>query len=81
MFDGVETKYETLILNVSQQDSSNSTATTVSAAESWTISITNGDATIKNVSLTNRVIQFNASAKRFAAYTGTQMKVQIYKLA
>ncbi|MBO5866772.1 MAG: hypothetical protein J6Q55_01800 [Clostridia bacterium] len=47
----------------------------------WTITIDgDGKATITNVSATDRVMQYNASAPRFAGYTGSQQPISIYKL-
>ena len=48
---------------------------------SWTIEISNGDATITNVYNTNRQLQYNASSgqERFCCYVSAQTAVQIYK--
>ena len=61
--------------------SGNSLATSSSVTEnsSWTITISNGVATIKNVKDNTRILQYNTSSPRFACYTGTQKDVRIYK--
>ena len=46
---------------------------------SWTISVSNGDATILNAVSKNRKLQYNASSPRFACYTSNQTIVQLYK--
>lgn len=48
---------------------------------SWTISVSNGDATILNAVSKNRKLQYNANASspRFACYTSNQTIVQLYK--
>ena len=45
----------------------------------WNISISGGYASIANNKFAKRVIQYNASAPRFACYTGSQQKVALYK--
>ena len=49
------------------------------ANSSWTIEITDGEASIKNANYTSRYLQWNASSPRFACYTGTQSAIQLYK--
>ena len=56
-----------------------STATSLSDNSSWTVSFSEGDATIKNAKDNTRIIQWNAGSPRFACYTTTQTKVQLYK--
>lgn len=47
---------------------------------SWTIDFDeSGNATITNVGITERVLQYNSSSPRFACYKGTQKSVQLYK--
>ncbi len=46
----------------------------------WTITISDGNAVISNNAYSTRQIQWNASAPRFATYTGTQQDVQLYLL-
>lgn len=46
---------------------------------SWTISVSNGDATILNAVSKTRKLQYNASSPRFACYTSNQTIVQLYK--
>ena len=60
--------------------SGNSLATnaSLSANTSWTVTFTNGNATIKNAKDATRILQWNASSPRFACYTSTQTAVQIY---
>lgn len=62
-----------------------STATTKSDNTSWTVSISNGNATIANAKDATRVIWWNASNPRFACYTdksaGTDYyAIQLYKV-
>ncbi len=61
--------------------SGNSLATnaTKSANTSWSITFSNGNATIKNAKDNSRVIGWNASSPRFACYTSSQTAVQLYK--
>jgi len=56
------------------------TKSTKDAAASWTISITDGVATVTNAKSTDRLMQYNKSSPRFACYTGTQQNLAIYKL-
>ena len=61
------------------------TATTKSDDTSWTVSISNGNATIANAKDATRVIWWNASNPRFACYTdksaGTDYyAIQLYKV-
>jgi len=58
-----------------------STATSISANSSWTVSFSSGDAYIVNVSDGSRSIQWNTSSPRFACYTSSQAAVQLYKKA
>ncbi len=46
----------------------------------WSISISNGNAIITNNAYTERSIQWNASAPRFATYTSGQTAVQLYRI-
>lgn len=46
----------------------------------WTITISNGIATIRNVKYSSRYLQFNTSSKVFAGYSNTQKNVSIYKM-
>ena len=55
------------------------TNTTKSANTSWSITFSNGDATIKNAKDNSRIIGWNASSPRFACYTSSQTAVQLYK--
>ena len=55
------------------------TSTNKNGASSWTISISNGNATITNVGTTKRVLKYNTSSPRFACYTSGQQAIQIYK--
>ena len=61
------------------------TATTKSANTSWTVSISNGNATIANADDAARVIWWNVSSPRFACYTGksagtSYYAIQLYKV-
>ncbi len=62
-------------------NSGNSLATnaTKSANTSWSITFSNGNATIKNAEDNSRIIGWNASSLRFACYTSSQTAVQLYK--
>ena len=55
------------------------TNTTKSANSSWSITFSNGNATIKNAKDNSRKLQWNASSPRFACYTTSQTAVQLYK--
>ena len=55
------------------------TNTTKSANTSWSITFSNGNATIKNANDKSRIIGWNASSPRFACYTSSQTAVQLYK--
>lgn len=46
----------------------------------WTISITDGNATINCIGRTEYYIEYNSSSSLFSCYKQTQKKVQIYKL-
>ena len=61
--------------------SENSLATNItkSANTSWTVTFSNGNATIKNAKDATRIIGWNASSPRFACYTSSQTAVQLYK--
>lgn len=56
------------------------TATTIAEAQSWEITITAGDATIKSVALASRTIRYNTQSPRFSTYLSGQTAVQLYKL-
>ena len=62
--------------------SGNSLATTGSLTDnsSWNITISSGDAVIKNSSDETRSIRWNSSNPRFACYTSGQNAVQLYKI-
>ncbi len=55
------------------------TSTTKNGYSSWTVSFDGANATVTNVSRTNRQIQYNTQSPRFACYTGTQQPVQFIK--
>jgi uncharacterized protein YjdB len=55
------------------------TAASVTKACKWTISISSGTATITNVGTNTRKLQYNSGSPRFACYTTSQKKIQIYK--
>ena len=56
------------------------TATSVNANASWKVTFTSGNAKIANVADSTRVLQWNASAPRFACYTSSQTAIQLYKV-
>ena len=62
--------------------SGNSLTTTGSLTDnsSWNITISSGDAVIKNSYDDTRSIRWNSSSPRFACYTGGQKAVQLYKI-
>ncbi len=45
----------------------------------WNITFNQGNAIIQNLAYTDRTIQFNATAPRFACYKSSQKPVQLYK--
>lgn len=55
-------------------------ATSVSDNTTWTIAVSDGNATITNKKDKTRVIKWNSSSPRFACYTSGQTAVQLYKL-
>ena len=55
--------------------------TTEDSEYSWTITIEEGVAVIKNKAYTKRSIQYNSSSPRFACYTSNQTDIAIYKEA
>ena len=55
--------------------------TTEKSEYSWTITIEEGVAVIKNKAYTKRSIQYNSSSPRFACYTSNQTDIAIYKEA
>ncbi len=65
---------------LSYSGSSNKIYTVSELADScyWSISISNGDASIESNNVSGRYIQYNSSSPRFACYTGTQKAVQLY---
>jgi hypothetical protein len=65
---------------LSYSGSSNKIFTVSELANScyWSISITNGDASIESNNVSGRYLQYNSGSPRFACYTGTQNDVQLY---
>ncbi len=61
--------------------SGNSLNTTdvINNSSSWTVTVTDGNATIANIETSERTIRWNASSPRFACYTSDQQAVQLYK--
>ncbi len=47
----------------------------------WTITYETDEFHITNLAVTNRRLQYNSGSPRFAAYTGSQRDISIYKLA
>lgn len=74
-YDKTDSKY--LSCNASANGVQQSTTATADA-QKWTISIANGVATITNNSQTSRKLQYNASATRWACYTGSQADGVLY---
>ena len=56
------------------------TITSLTDNSSWNITISSGDAVIKNSYDDTRSIRWNSSSPRFACYTGGQKAVQLYKI-
>ncbi len=57
------------------------TSTSVDANSSWTVTFEGGTTTIRNVADSNRILQYNTSAPRFACYTGSQKNADIFIVA
>lgn len=55
------------------------TAESVEAASSWTVSFSDGLATVTNVGTTARILQYNSGSPRFACYTSAQTKLTFWK--
>ena len=47
--------------------------------EKWTYGVDGGLWTLNNVNATDRILQWNNSSPRFAAYTSNQVKLKLYK--
>src|SRR5690606_19887210 len=45
----------------------------------WSISYNAGDFIFENLAVSGRILQYNASSPRFAAYTSNQVKLHLYK--
>ena len=67
--------------NYIQWSSGNSlnTKTTIDNNSSWTVSFSDGNATIANISDNSRTIRWNNNSPRFACYVNGQQAVQLYK--
>ncbi|WP_452219019.1 choice-of-anchor D domain-containing protein [Lacinutrix undariae] len=52
---------------------------TIANTERWTPFVSGGLWTLKNVSNNSRILQWNNSSPRFAAYTSEQIKLKLYK--
>ncbi len=57
------------------------TSTSVDENSSWTVTFEGGTTTIRNVKDSSRILQYNASATRFACYTGSQKNADIFIVA
>ena len=72
--------YLNAYLSLPSSDNALKTATSVTGlSEKWTISISNGNAEIRNNKYTTRSIRYNSSSPRFACYTTGQEPVSLYK--
>lgn len=69
-----------LSITNSSKNELNSSETASENNAKWTISISEGDATITNVNYTTRAIKWNATSSRFATYTSGQTAIQLYRL-
>lgn len=75
-------KHGSSYLNLGGNSNSLSTASSVTANSSWTVSFSSGNAVIANVAISTRSIRWNSTAgqERFACYvSGGQEAVQLYK--
>ena len=54
---------------------------TPSTKEEWTATISSNLWTLANVAASTRILQWNNSTPRFAAYTSNQVKLKLYKLS
>lgn len=83
--DGVITIYNTSAGYVSwgRTGNTNNTATfyndTPGNNERWTATVNSGLWTLSNVATPARSLQWNNSSPRFACYTGTQVRIKLYK--
>lgn len=81
--DGCFTIFDTRLNAYLSLPSSGNALKTASAAtgasEQWTISVSNGNAEIRNNKYTTRTIRYNAGSPRFACYTTGQEPVSLYK--
>lgn len=79
---GAYTLYDNVDMTYLALTSSNNKLYTSTDAESdetqWSINISDGVATIYNNAYTNRSIQYNAGAPRFACYKSAQKSVSLY---
>ena len=75
-YDGVDKEYLALTSNDNKLQGSKSAST---SNAKWTVTISGGVATIKSCAYKDREIRYNASAPRFACYTGTQQGVSLYR--
>ena len=72
--------YLNAYLSLPSSDNALKTATSVTGlSEKWTISISNGNAEIRNNKYTTRSIRYKSSSPRFACYTTGQEPVSLYK--
>lgn len=55
------------------------TTLTVTTNSSWTVTIANGDADIRNAVTTTRYLRYNGTNQRFACYTSGKNAVQLYR--
>lgn len=78
LFDSVSNSYLALSKNGNKLQSANEAS---SPNSQWKISINNEFAYIYNMAYGERYIQYNNSSPRFAAYTGSQKDVSIYRKA
>lgn len=76
LYDSAEEVYLALTSN---KNKLNSSATADDDYSQWSITISDGTASIYNNAYPSRLIQYNPSSPRFACYTGTQQDVALYK--
>ena len=76
IYDSVESVYLALTSN---NNKLNSSATADDDYSQWSITVSDGVASIYNNAYPTRLIQYNTSSPRFACYKGTQQDVALYK--
>lgn len=76
LYDSCDKTYLAL---TSSSNALNHVEDATTAGAKWTITISNGAATIQNKEYNNRTLRYNNSSPRFACYTSGQEPVALYK--